>query len=322
MKTYWEANNAARPFEMNFTSGETSAMRRHLNGIDHCVALVRDFELAHNAFTRLGFTVSPLGRHGAEMGTGNHTVMFDEDYFELLGVLQPNGYNQEIRDLVTVREGIAAIALRTDDAAAAAAELQAAGITAGKPQTVRRSVALPDGGEAEAAFTIAFFTEATTPYLRWFCSQIQTPEYTWFPSLMKHANTAWGIDHIAVVTETPDALASDIARIFDTSPHKIAEKSVSVATGGAPIVYMTPAALAVQYPVVDLSAVASAGPAVLSIKVHDAKTAAECLRRSGVTFATTASGLLVPPQDACGVLLALREVSKQEGRGAMGGGMA
>ncbi|MEU3983813.1 VOC family protein [Streptomyces sp. NPDC026672] len=282
-------------------------MRRHLKGIDHCCVLVNDFGRAHDAFTRMGFTLSPFGRHGADMGTGNYTVMLEGDYVELIGIIEPTAFNQELRHVLSFREGIAAIALSTDDVVAASVEVRSAGIEARKPHHVRRPVDLPGGEKAEASFMIAEFPDVKAPYCQFFCSQAHTPEHTWVPSLMKHANTAWGIEHLAVTTPDPEGLASDNARLFDSTPSKNGEGEVTVATGGTPILYTTRAALARRYAGADTSAVAAEGPAVLAVKVRDAKTAADCLRQGRVTFEETAAGLVVPPQEACGVLLVLRE---------------
>src|SRR5487761_999282 len=53
-------------------------------GIDHVIVAVRKLEDAGAAWRRLGFTLSPRGRHIGQ-GTGNYCVMFPADYIELLG---------------------------------------------------------------------------------------------------------------------------------------------------------------------------------------------------------------------------------------------
>jgi len=281
-------------------------MRRHITGIDHCFILVRDLENARANYARLGFTTSPLGRHGSNRGTGNHTIMLDDDYFELLGVLERTDLSQKWLDRLEVGEGLSSIALRTDDAEAAIAEMHAMCVFASDPVTFSRPVDLPDGSQAEARFTTMRIPEAMSPHVSLFCCQHLTPENTWIPALMKHANTAYGIDHITVATPTPDADARRAARLFDTVPERLGDEALSVATGSAPILYMTMSALALRYAGADLGALPPAGPAVLSLKVHDAAAAAACLRRTVVAFAVTNAGLLVPPQETCGVLLALR----------------
>ena len=59
-------------------------------GIDHVLAGVADLEAARAAWRRLGFTVTPRGRH-IGWGTGNYCIMFPDDYVELLGIVDPAG---------------------------------------------------------------------------------------------------------------------------------------------------------------------------------------------------------------------------------------
>jgi catechol 2,3-dioxygenase-like lactoylglutathione lyase family enzyme len=50
-----------------------------ITGIDHTLVGVRDLEAARAAWSRLGFTVTPRGRH-IGWGTGNYCVMLEEGY--------------------------------------------------------------------------------------------------------------------------------------------------------------------------------------------------------------------------------------------------
>lgn len=285
-------------------------MSRHLEGLDHCVVIVRDLDQAANAYARLGFRVAPHGDHGPEMGTGNRVVLLENDYFELLGVLRPTAFSEEISHLASVREGIAAIALRTNDAEGAVRAAGAAGVAAGPTRSVQRQVKLPDGLEGLADFTIAYFTEVTTPFLRLFCSQIHTPELTWVPSLMRHPNTAWGIGHVEILVDRPEAAALEVAHILGIKPEAVCANIFSVPTGGAPFLFVTREALASTYPGVDLSSVVPSGPCVLTLKVSDAAVAAAFLTAQGVAFTATEAGLVVSPPEACGILLVLCEAAR------------
>jgi len=64
-------------------------MRNGIAGIDHVIVGVRDLERARVGWTRLGFTLSPRGRHIGQ-GTANYCIMFASDYVELLGIVDPN----------------------------------------------------------------------------------------------------------------------------------------------------------------------------------------------------------------------------------------
>ena len=46
-----------------------------LAGIDHVVIAVRDLDRARIGWTRLGFTLTPRGRHLGQ-GTANYCIMF------------------------------------------------------------------------------------------------------------------------------------------------------------------------------------------------------------------------------------------------------
>jgi len=67
-------------------------LRKHLVGLDHAVIRVADLDRAAADFTRLGFTLTPRGRHS--LGTENHCMMFGFDYLELLWV--PPGVERAI----------------------------------------------------------------------------------------------------------------------------------------------------------------------------------------------------------------------------------
>ena len=57
---------------------------KNVIGIDHAVVMVKDLDQAAENYRRLGFTVSPRGTHSAHMGSGNYTIMFQEDYLNRL----------------------------------------------------------------------------------------------------------------------------------------------------------------------------------------------------------------------------------------------
>ncbi len=117
---------------------------KHILGADHVVITVRDLDAAAEQWKKLGFTLSPRGTHSPQMGSGNYTIMFDEDYLELLGVLHETEQNKPTREFLKNREGIERTAFTTDDAAAGAADLAARGLVPLGPVALR-----PPGRSAE-----------------------------------------------------------------------------------------------------------------------------------------------------------------------------
>ena len=73
-------------------------MSHPVKGIDHCFALVQDLDLAARQYAALGFTLSPRGLHSEAKGSANYTIMFPDDYFELLGLLRETPGNASRRE--------------------------------------------------------------------------------------------------------------------------------------------------------------------------------------------------------------------------------
>jgi catechol 2,3-dioxygenase-like lactoylglutathione lyase family enzyme len=281
-------------------------MPKHLTGIDHAVIAVRDLDSAGQRFERLGFTLSPRGRHSDHMGTGNYTIMLAEDYFELLGVLAPTPHNERWREGLNRGEGLAAVALRTDDADRACAEIRGLGIAASDVLAFSRPVDMPDGRKAEAAFRITQFPADAVPGLSLFvCGHLTRPA-VWIPELMRHANSARGIAEVVAIAANPAAAAEPWARIFGTSSVVEMAGGRSVQVGTHRLALLTPAAIEQRYPGVAVPESSRDRPVGLVFRVADFGAARAALSAGGVTVRDVGGGLVVPPADACGTLIEFR----------------
>lgn len=278
-------------------------MHRSISGVDHAVALVRDLDAARVRYERLGFTVAPRGVHPRELGTGNHTVMFEREYLELMGVLAPTDANARYRSALAQREGLAALALQTTSADAVVAEMTAAGIAIDAPIDFARPVVLSDGIRTQAAFRTAHFANGTAPGFHVFCCEHRTRHVTWRPELLHHANGAVAIEHVLAVSDDPHAAAAACARLFAGTPIASDGGTVVVDTGNATIRFHSPRALAERFAGVDLGGAAAAGLVGLSLRTTSLADARAALAAGGVRATETADGIAVAPGDACGVLL-------------------
>ncbi|HET6520550.1 MAG TPA: VOC family protein [Geminicoccaceae bacterium] len=281
-------------------------MVQAITGIDHVVILVRDLDAARSTFQRLGFQTSPRGVHSDHIGTHNHTIMLEDDYFEVLAVRTPTDLNARWREALERREGVHIIALRTPDAAAAAAELRARGVPAGEPVRFSRPVDTPAGPPVEAGFVVAFIPAEATPAANMFACQHLTPELVWLPELREHPNTAERLESVTVVVDDPAAVAEPYAALFGAGNVSAIGGMVTVTTGNTPIRFVTPAGLAARYPGVDLAGVAPPAIVALGIRVRDLPAARVCLDDSGIVPAQLSGGVCVAPEDACGVLVEFR----------------
>ena len=281
-------------------------MTHPVKGIDHCFALVKDLDKAAKQYEALGFTLSPRGEHSAAKGTANYTIMFPEDYFELLGILQPTELNASRREILeTQGEGLHAIACRIGDAEEAAKELEALGLATMGLGSFSRPVPLPDGSEGIAAFSTVSFTPADTPLGVVFMCQHKTRETVWLPELLEHANTACGLGAILALSDTPAETGADFAKLWAAGTGTPVEGGCEVTTGpaSAPLILLTPEAMAAAYPGADLSATAQGAFTVLRVKVSDMDAAALCLSKAGITPLQTAAGLAAAPEYASGVIV-------------------
>src|SRR5437660_9767806 len=89
-------------------------MHSGIAGIDHVIVAVRDLDRAQIGWTRLGFTLSPRGRHLGQ-GTANYCIMFGRDYLELLGFVEPDEHAERLQHFLGRREGAMAVAFAPDD---------------------------------------------------------------------------------------------------------------------------------------------------------------------------------------------------------------
>lgn len=254
-------------------------MRRHLRGIDHAVILVRDLDRARDTYRRLGFTLTPRGFHS--LGSQNHCIMFGKDYLELMALPRPHPAFRYFADFLSRGEGVGAVALATDDADAAHAELVAAGIDAEPPLALSRPV--QDLGEAR--FSLVQLPPGRTPGFRAFACQHHTPGIIWRSEYQQHPVGAAELAGIAIAA--PDA--SPYAAVFGELP-KLTAEGERIETGSAPLLVSDAARLGRKLEGVALPALAPPVVAALFIRVRDRERAAATLRRGGFAPARLPDG--------------------------------
>lgn len=281
-------------------------MSHPVSGIDHVFLLVDDLVQSRDSFARLGFTISPRGLHSASKGTANHTIMFPEDYFELLGVVADTPGNADRRQkLARDGQGLHAVACRVTDAEEAKAALAKLGIATSEVGSFSRPVPLPSGGEANAAFRTLQFDAAEVPIGTCFMCQHLTRESVWIPELVKHANGANGLAGIVAGTDDPNGAAERFARLFADGRTFAIDGGMRTETGAdsAPLLFLSHEALAARYPDFDLGATPTGAFATLQIYVADERRACSAVEQGGLSPVRTASGFAIGPAHASGTVL-------------------
>ena len=274
-----------------------------ITGIDHLLVGVRDLEAAREGYRRLGFTCTPRGSH-IGWGTANYCIMFPDDYVELIGVVDRTKETNGLDSFLERREGLTGIALASDDDDGGYAALHAAGIAAAPPRDLARNLELPEG-TVQPRFKLVHLPPDATPQLTAFICRHLTPEMVRRPAWLAHPNGATGLRAITVVVEDPPALARAYAGLLGAGAITPTDEMLTVRVGRAALLFVRPGDLADLYPELDLDD-APAPPYIagMTVVVADVAEAARVIGANGVAVAANpGSALVVPPDEACGVIV-------------------
>ena len=268
--------------------------RRLITGLDHTITGVRDLEAARRAYARLGFTLTPRGRH-IGWGTANYCIMFPDDYLELLGIVDAARFTNRLDEFLEGGEGLLGLALATDDAAALADWLDARGIAAEGPRDLARLLELPEGS-VRPEFKLLHPAPEVLPGLSAFFCQHVTRALMRRPNWLDHANGAAGILAVTALIADLAPIAPAYARLFGAAAVNETVDRVIVETGHGRLEFHRAEDDGRGRPPPCLSG--------LRLAVADSDRTAHCLAERGVSYDRDEEGALhVPTAEACGVAL-------------------
>jgi hypothetical protein len=265
-----------------------------LAGFDHAVIAVRDLEAARDTWRRLGFVVTPRGRH-VGWGTGNYCVMLGTTYVELLGIVDPaeflNGLDER---LAQAGEGLLSLSFATADAEAARQALAASGMAVEAPQALGRRLELPEG-TAMPRFRLLHLPPGTIPGIGAFLTEHLTPEILRRPDWLVHPNGALDLQSVLIAAENPPAMMPLCESLFGTGACNLTDRTLTAMTGQQALAVMAPD---------EADAVLEDATALLSVRVGDVARTAVALDANRIPWRRLGEGALaVAPADASGVML-------------------
>jgi catechol 2,3-dioxygenase-like lactoylglutathione lyase family enzyme len=277
---------------------------RHIAGIDHAVVGVRDLERARSSYERLGFRVTPRGRHVGQ-GTANYCVMFATDYVELLGLVDPAQPTCSLDRFLEQREGMMALALHSTDAEATSSAWQEAGLASNVCDLGR--VVEP---ETELRFrNVKLAPEATGGVPLFACIHL-TPEQMRQPDWLEHPNGTIGIASITVAVDEPGALVEPMGQVFGSTSLTETDDTLAVHTGKGVVLFATPDDLDMLHPELktladDMHAqLTTPSLAALTLRVRDPDETAAWLEEHDLPHRRDRSGAIgISPDLTNGVML-------------------
>jgi catechol 2,3-dioxygenase-like lactoylglutathione lyase family enzyme len=275
-------------------------MARQIAGIDHAIVGVRDLEQARASYQRLGFRVTPRGRH-VGWGTANYCVMFERDYLELLGIVDDSQFTNNLDRFLAEREGLLALALRSTDARATQEAWQAAGLAPAEVAALGRQLE-PD---TELRFENVMLPPEATGGAALFACAALTPEAMRQPAWLAHPNGAQGIASVTVAAEDPNAFYEPMAQVFGSICLTETDDTLAVHTGRGVLLFATPDDLDMLHP--EMDAIETGGApmlAAISLTVPDLAATAAWLDHHDIAYRRDSGGTIgVPSSHTHGVML-------------------
>ena len=277
--------------------------RSGITGVDHILLAVRDLDAAGLGWTRLGFTLSPRGKHLGR-GTGNYCIMFPRDYVELFGIIGPERVNPEYTQFLAAGEGPMKLAWATADSASAAAAMNGLGLHPDAPRDLGRQLELPEGTVVPRFKIVALPADETPALSSFLCEQL-TPDLMRRPEWLAHPNGATGLTGVTIVVDDTAPLYDAYERLFGPAALHTTDDVLTVRVGRQRILFAEIEDFAVMYPEVELDTPA-APPfiAVLTLSVADAGVTIDHLTNWQIPHeAVDDRRVLVPAGEANGAIL-------------------
>jgi catechol 2,3-dioxygenase-like lactoylglutathione lyase family enzyme len=177
-------------------------MSSGVDSLDHIGIAVPDLAAAAATYRRLGFQLTPLQQQAGPLepggpvvrwGSANHCAMLERGYLELIGIVDPALYDNQLGAFLARYHGIHILALGTADAEAQVERLRASGLIVSGVRPMQRPVATPAGMD-EVRFKRVPLADA--PEGRIQLIEHLTPDLMWQEHLLDHPN------RVVALTET------------------------------------------------------------------------------------------------------------------------
>jgi hypothetical protein len=185
--------------------------------LDHVGVCNWDLGPMVTAYTALGFSLSPIAQQSGRRtpdsevelyGTGNRCAFLKHGYIELLAVLDPARFDNDLGRFIARHGGLHILALGVNDPEANLARMRRAGIPIAGVAHLQRPV---EPGGPIAKFSRLPYPDA--PEGRIQLIRHLTPELVWQKRWMDHANKAEALTELVLVSGEPAVSAARLSKL-------------------------------------------------------------------------------------------------------------
>ncbi|WP_421782755.1 VOC family protein [Kiloniella litopenaei] len=197
-----------------------------LKGIDHLLIGVQQLEEARHHYLRLGFRLTPRGRH-IGWGTANYCIMFPDDYLELIGIVDKSQDTNGLDVFLESGQGGLGLAFRSENISQTAACLQEMNVPIDGPKDLKRILEL-EHGDVMPAFELLRYDNQVSPQVSSFVCDHKTPDVVWQSQWLEHANSACGIKRVVYVTPSPSDVITKYSDFFGADAVVVTDGCIDV----------------------------------------------------------------------------------------------
>ena len=285
-------------------------MYNGIKSIDHPVVAVSDMEASRKVYEKLGFLVPPRGSH-VEWGTGNWCIMFEDDYLELRGILDPERYTINLDSVLEqFGEGLMGVAFGTDSAEENHNEMVKNGLNPKELKYLGRNFELPEGW-VQPRFALCFPNdEDITGLMHVVLCQHLTPELIRKPEYLIHPNRVVGVDSMWGVIEDIDQVESAQQRLLGKEAVQRVGEGLLLTTPSDQTIHLL-SKDEYEKRFGDLSKPAPNGEktylGAITLKVDDLTKTKQCLENNNIPFEHSDDEIQVAADFTCGVVMTFIE---------------
>lgn len=293
-------------------TGWTACGGEMMLAIDHPLVLVHDIEATAARYRTLGFNTAPIGQH--PWGTSTCLITFERSALELMSVYDETlldghavgtfRFGRHMAEALAEREGVALVALYSEDAPGDRARVEARGLQAHGRVDFRRKVKLPGRDWDEAVVTLEILLDPALPRASNFLCQQHRPELVWVPEWLRHPNGALGFAGITYATREPGPLLARLRALFGDASVRPTSIGHAAETGRGVISVVRPGVWAKQIGVAAEPEVGSETACIgIDIRVGDLGAVGMTLRHAGIGGTLHRGGIAVADFGAYGNVL-------------------